>query len=66
MMTGCETPFLALAPAVEATTDREDVRVFCVEEMAQVWEREAQALSRRSRLRLVRGAQHGDGDLSVA
>jgi hypothetical protein len=54
MLTGYERTLLTLVPAIEVTTDREDAPV---EELALDWDRERQALQRRSTLRLVCGAQ---------
>jgi hypothetical protein len=63
MLTGYERTFLTLVPAIEVTADREDAPV---EELAEDWERERNAMQRRSRLRLVRGGpQQSDGHLSV-
>ena len=62
--TGYEAPFLTLAPAARVAVEAFDVRV---EELVQDLERERQALARRARFRLVRGAQQSEGHhLSVA
>ena len=63
MKTGYETPLLTLASGPEVTTKRDSVSV---DELAQDRKREQAALWRRSRLRLVRGAQPSDSHLTVA